>query len=111
MVEYASPHLDETYGALAHRVRRDILSRLRAGEARVTDLAAPFDVTLAAVSKHIRVLEGANLVRRTVVGREHRLALSASPLMDAAGWLETYREFWEGRLDALESFLMERGNR
>jgi DNA-binding transcriptional ArsR family regulator len=74
----------------------------------VTRLAEPFDISLAAVSKHIQVLEGAGLVRREVLGREHHLLLDPRPLGDASGWLESYREFWEGRLDALESFLAER---
>jgi len=84
-----------------------MLDRLREGELRVTDLAAPFDISLAAASKHIRVLEDAGLVRRTVIGREHRLTLDATPLRPAAEWLETYRAFWEGRLDALERHLRE----
>ncbi len=106
MVERAAL-LDEAYGALSHEVRRTMLDRLREGDLRVTDLAAPFDVSLAAASKHIRVLEDAGLVRRTVIGREHRLALDATPLRPAADWLETYRAFWEGRLDALERHLRE----
>lgn len=106
MVE-RSHELDSAYGALSHEVRRAVLDHLREGEARVTDLAAPFDISLAAASKHIRVLEDAGLVRRTVSGREHRLALDATPLRPAAEWLETYRAFWEGRLDALERHLRE----
>jgi DNA-binding transcriptional ArsR family regulator len=97
--------LDATYGALAHEVRRAMLEALRGGELRVTDLAEPFDMSLAAASKHVRVLEGAGLVRRTVLGREHHLALDPAPLELAAGWLEAYRAFWEGRLDALERHL------
>jgi len=111
MVEYSPGRLDATYAALAHPVRRDILARLRGGEERVTDLARPFDVSLAAVSKHIRVLEDARLVRRSVLGREHRLAIDARPLGEASGWLDAYREFWDRRLDALESFLIERAER
>ena len=104
MVE-RSETLDLAYSALAHPVRREILARLRGEEGIVTELAEPFDMSLAAVSKHVRVLADARLLRRTVVGREHRLALDANPLEAAASWLEEYRDFWEGRLDALDSFL------
>jgi DNA-binding transcriptional ArsR family regulator len=100
--------LDVTYAALAHPVRRALISSLREGEGTVTRLAGPFDISLAAVSKHIQMLEGAGLVRRDVLGREHHLLLDAGPLSEASGWLETYREFWEGRLDALESLLAHR---
>lgn len=111
MVEYRAAGLDAAYSALAHPVRRDILARLRKGQARVTDLAEPFDLSLAAVSKHIRVLEDANLVQRSVRGREHRLRLNARPLMEASTWLEGYRRFWEERLDALEALLTEKAQR
>ena len=97
--------LDSTYAALAHPTRRELLDILRTGPMRVTDLADPFAVSLAAVSKHVGVLEGAGLVRRTVTGREHMLALEAGPLLDARIWIDTYRGFWEGRLDALEAHL------
>ena len=104
MVE-RSETLDRAYAALAHPVRRQILDRLRGGEGIVTEIAEPFDMSLAAVSKHLRALEEARLLRRTVVGREHRLALAPDPLAAAATWLEGYREYWEGRLDALDAFL------
>src|ERR687888_620657 len=99
--------LNATYGALAHPVRRDLISRLAPAPARVTDLAAGFEVSLVAVSKHIRVLESAGLVRREVRGREHLLSLDAAPLAGAASWLSAYRRFWEERLDLLESRLVE----
>jgi DNA-binding transcriptional ArsR family regulator len=105
MVEYLAETLDATYAALSHEVRRALLIRLRDGRARVTELADPFDLSLAAVSKHLRVLEDAGLVRRTITGRDHWMELAPQPLRHAAGWIETYREFWEGRLDALESML------
>jgi DNA-binding transcriptional ArsR family regulator len=111
MVEYPGDVLDAVYGALSHPVRRALLERLRPGEARVTVLAAPFALSLEAVSKHIRVLEAAGLVRRTIHGREHQLALEPSPLVDAAGWLEAYRSFWEARLDLLEARLRPEANR
>jgi DNA-binding transcriptional ArsR family regulator len=104
MVEHS---LDATYGALAHPTRRAALERLRSAPLRVTDLAAPFDVSLAAVSKHIRVLEAAGLVERAVVGRDHVLSLRADPLAPADAWLATYRSFWEDRLDELEALLLE----
>ena len=97
--------LDAAYGALAHDVRRAMLEELRSGERRVTDLAEPFDISLAAASKHIRVLESAGLVRRNVIGRAHLLELDTSPLVPAAEWLDPYRAFWESRLDALDRHL------
>jgi DNA-binding transcriptional ArsR family regulator len=108
MVERSDTVLDATYGALGHDVRRQMLNALREGDARVTDLAAPFDMSLAAASKHIIVLEHAGLIRRTVVGREHRISLEAGPLAPASDWLGSYRRFWTGRLDALEDHLRER---
>ena len=107
MVEYSPRRLDLTYAALSDPWRRAILTRLIAGRARVTEIAAPFDITLNAVSKHLKVLERAGLVTRTVAGRDHWLSLAAEPLMEASGWIETYRLFWERRLDALDSFLGE----
>jgi len=103
--------LDATYGALAHDVRRGILDSLRYGEARVTDLARPFELSLNAVSKHLKVLESAGLVDRDVRGRDHWLSLRPESLADASGWLEDYRAFWEGRLDALDQQLRERRRR
>ncbi|GAB4524870.1 MAG: metalloregulator ArsR/SmtB family transcription factor [Amphiplicatus sp.] len=98
--------LDHTMLALADPTRRAILDRLqREGETRVTDLAAPFPVSLNAVSKHIRLLERAALVRRRRVGREHFLAFNPSPLDAAAAWIEEKRAFWTNRLDALERAL------
>ena len=93
--------LDSTYHALSHPVRRSMLELLREGPARVTELSRPFDMSLAACSKHLKVLEAASLVSRQIGGREHVLALEPAPLADAAGWIGSYREFWESRLDAL----------
>lgn len=102
--------LDHVMLALADPTRRAILDRLqREGEARVTDLAAPFPVSLNAVSKHIRLLERAALVRRRRTGREHFLAFNPSPLDAAAAWIEEKRAFWTGRLDALERALSADG--
>jgi DNA-binding transcriptional ArsR family regulator len=94
--------LDQTLLALADPTRRAILQRLARGEARVTELARPFAISLNSVSKHIRMLERARLVRRRRVGREHRLAFDPQPLDEAAAWIEAQRTFWTARLDALE---------
>lgn len=99
--------LDRSYGALGHEIRRTMLDLLRGDEIRVTELAEPFDISLAGASKHIRVLEDAGLIRRTVVGREHFLSLDARALKPAAEWIDAYRAFWEGRLDALDRHLRE----
>lgn len=104
----ADEALNRTLLALSDPTRRAILRRLAAGEARVTDLSAPFDMSLAAVSKHIRVLEQAGLVRRTVAGREHRLAFDAKALVPVSEWIAAQRGAWERRLDALEAVLVKR---
>jgi len=108
MVEYRQERLDRTLAAIADPTRRAILARLALGETRVTDLAAPFEMSLNAVSKHLRVLEHAGLVQREVHGREHRLSLDARPLRKAAEWIASYEVFWELRLDALDAFLRQR---
>lgn len=107
MVEYSAPagRLDDAYAALANPVRRAILERLGAGQARVTDVAGGFAISLAAVSKHVQYLERAGLVRRHVDGRDHWLSLDPRPLAPAGEWIERNRAFWESRLDALNSFL------
>jgi len=107
MVEYQRSQLDAVYSAISHPVRRSLLEHLGPRGAKVTELAAQYPISLAAVSKHIRVLESAGLVRRTITGREHQLALEPSPLMGAAMWLESYRRFWEDRLDLLEARLRQ----
>jgi DNA-binding transcriptional ArsR family regulator len=96
------PNLDQTLMALADPTRRAILQRLSQGEARVTDLARPFAISLNSVSKHIRMLERADLVRRRRAGREHLLSFNPQSLDEAAAWIETQRAFWTARLDALE---------
>jgi DNA-binding transcriptional ArsR family regulator len=103
MGEYQARRLDATLGALADPTRRAILARLARAEARVTDLAAAFPISLNSTSKHIRTLERAGLVRRTVRGREHLLTLDAAPLAEAAAWIEHYRQFWDERLAALDA--------
>ena len=101
--------LDETLVALADPTRRAILRRLAQGEARVTDLARPFAISLNSVSKHIRVLERADLVRRRRSGREHLLSFNPAPLDEAASWIAAQRAFWANRLDALERALGKPG--
>lgn len=98
--------LNQTLMALADPTRRAILQRLSRGEARVTELALPFAMSLNAVSKHIRVLEGARLVRRRRAGREHLLSVNPEPLNEAAAWIERQRAMWTARLDTLEALLL-----
>ncbi|HEY7873128.1 MAG TPA: metalloregulator ArsR/SmtB family transcription factor [Rudaea sp.] len=98
-------NLDLAFAALADPTRRRIVAKLTRGAIRVTDLALPFDMSLNAVSKHIKVLEGAGLVRRTRAGREHYLRLRAQPLREVARWTSQYERFWTQRLDALGEFL------
>lgn len=100
--------LDSTFAALAHPTRRDILSRLAGGESTVGEIADAYDMSLNAVSKHVMVLEKARLIRRRIEWRIHYISLSPEPLRGASGWLETYRAFWDQRLDALEQFLVRR---
>jgi DNA-binding transcriptional ArsR family regulator len=107
MTQAARPDLDLTLGALADPTRRAILARLSEGETRVTDVAAPFAMSLNAVSKHIRVLERADLVRRRRAGREHFLSFNRAPLDEAASWIEAQRALWTARLDILEALLRE----
>jgi DNA-binding transcriptional ArsR family regulator len=97
--------LDQTLAALADPTRRAILQRLSEGEARVTDLARPFAMSLNAVSKHIRMLERARLVQRRRAGREHFLALDPKPFVAAATWIEAARAQWTARLQALDALL------
>jgi DNA-binding transcriptional ArsR family regulator len=97
--------LDDTLMALADPTRRAILRRIVEGEARVTELAKPFQISLPAVSKHIRVLERAKLVRRRKVGREHFLSFDPRSLELASTWIETQRALWSTRLDALDELL------
>ena len=97
--------LDFVFGALSDGTRRAILEILADGDRTVGELARPFEISRPAVSKHLRVLERAGLVRRTPEGRISRCALEAEPLRDAADWVDRYRDFWEGRLDALSRYL------
>jgi DNA-binding transcriptional ArsR family regulator len=94
--------LDDTYASLSHPVRREMVEILSVTPQRVTDVAAPFDISLAAASKHIQMLERAGLVERRITGRDHILSLRAEPLEAAADWIDPYRRFWESKLDRLE---------
>lgn len=105
MVKQRRVDLDAVFSALAHPIRRSIVERLAAGECTVNDLAAPHDVSLPAISRHLRVLEEAGLLEQTPDGRVRRCALDARPLSAAFGWLVQYRLFWEDTLDAMARHL------
>ena len=98
-------HLDAVFHALGDRTRRAVLARLAQTPAMITELAEPFAMSLPAVSRHIRVLEDAGLVTRSVDGRVHRCSLNAAPLGSVADWLSHYRRFWEGNLASLASYV------
>lgn len=105
MVKYTPKTLDRTFAALADPTRRRILAHLASGDRCVTDLARPYAMSLPAISKHLRVLEKAGLLRRRRYGRVHEMKLEARPLKEAAQWVEKYRKFWEGSLDRLAEYL------
>jgi DNA-binding transcriptional ArsR family regulator len=100
--------LNFTMIALSDPTRRAILEQLARGEACVTEVAQPFEISLNAVSKHLKILERAGLVRREIRGRNHVLHFEEERLAEAAEWIGTMRQFWEERLDALEHILRER---
>ena len=108
MGEYSPQQLDHVFNALSDSTRRAILARLSGCEARVTEIAAHFPISLNSVSKHIRMLERAGLVNRTISGRDHLLSLNAAPLAEAEAWIEKYRLFWEGSLAALDTYVTSR---
>jgi DNA-binding transcriptional ArsR family regulator len=101
----AAPSLDQVFAALSDPTRRRILERLGSREAMVSELAAPHDMSLAAVSKHIRVLESAGLITRRVAGRQHFLRLKPDPFHQARRWLDRQAQFWQGSLDRLAAQL------
>ncbi len=109
MVEHTRT-LDEAYASLAHPVRRAMLERLRTGAARVTELAEPFDISLAAASKHVGQLERSGLVERHISGRDHWISLRPEPLEEATAWLALYRSFWNRRLDTLDGLLRDQAD-
>jgi DNA-binding transcriptional ArsR family regulator len=100
-------HLSATFAALADPTRRAILARLTSGEATVMDLAKPFDMSLPAISKHLKVLERAGLISRSQDAQRRPRRLEARPLKEVAEWLGTYREFWEASFDRLDEYLEE----
>ena len=99
--------LDQTFAALGDGTRRAILARLAQGEAALSEIAEPFDMSQTAVSKHVRVLSDAGLVSVSKRGRTRYCRLEAAPMKQAADWLETYQKFWEGQFDALARYLEE----
>ncbi len=105
MVELIAPQLDNVFHALGDATRRQMLRELVRGERTVGQLAKPHEMSLAAASKHIKVLEGAGLIRREVRGRTHWCQLAPGPLATAHEWLSFYEQFWTDRLDALEQLL------
>jgi DNA-binding transcriptional ArsR family regulator len=105
MVKYKPSVLNRTFAALADPTRRRILAHLARGDKCVTHLARPHSMSLPAISKHLRVLENAGLLRRRRYGRVHEMQLEAKPLKQAAEWVEEYRKFWEGSLDRLAEYL------
>ena len=104
MVEYYK-QLDNTFHAVADPTRRAILRMLSDRQARVTEIAKSFPYSLNAISKHLKVLEQAGLIRREIKGRDHFCRLDPAPLQEASDWFAQYRLFWEERLDAMESYI------
>lgn len=100
--------LDKVIAAISDPTRRAIIDRLARGPARISDVAAPFSMSLTGLCKHVRVLERAGLVRRTHHGRENTLEFSAEPLREVAQWILKYESFWNARLDRLEKFFAAR---
>lgn len=107
MVEQSTAPLDSIFHALGDATRRRILQELAQGERTVSQLAEPFAMSLAAASKHIRVLEAAGLIRRDIRGRTHHCRLDPAPLLTAQEWLSHYERFWTRRLDSLEALLRQ----
>jgi DNA-binding transcriptional ArsR family regulator len=105
VVKHSPGPLDAVFSALADPTRRQILARLAQGESSVSALADPFDISLPAISRHLKVLERAGLVARRKHGRVHRIQLVAEPMLDAIEWMARYGRFWEQSLDSLEEFL------
>ena len=111
MVELQTAQLNSVFHALGDATRRRMLRELAEGERSVGQLAEPFDISLAAASKHIKVLENAGLIRREVRGRTHLCRLDPGPLASAQQWLSFYERFWTGRLDVLERLLLNEDER
>ena len=105
MVNYSDKALDATFGALSDPTRRAILARLAEGEAQVGELAKPFGMSLPAVSKHLKVLENAKLIKRRKEGRNHRFTVIPERISTAKSWIDTYQRFWEQQLESLGRYL------
>jgi DNA-binding transcriptional ArsR family regulator len=105
MVDYPSEQLDCVFHALSDPTRRKLLQRLTERDRSISELAAPFDMSLEAVSKHVKVLERAGLVRRTIEGRRHICRLDAQPMHGGLEWIRHYEQYWNHRLDVLEDLL------
>jgi len=111
MVDHIDQSLDRVFAALGDPTRREIVRRLSIGPASVTEVAAPFEMSLNAISKHLKVLEQAGLIRREIEGRVHHLYLNAEPLEEAERWVNHYRQFWDARLDSLEDWIVRQNER
>ncbi|MDB5822687.1 MAG: transcriptional regulator, ArsR family [Herminiimonas sp.] len=111
MVKYKSASLDLVFGALSDATRREMLRGLSTGERTVGQLAEPFAMSLAAASKHVKVLENAGLIQRQVCGRTHLCRLNPAPLVSAHEWLSFYENFWTSRLNALDQLLRDDASR
>lgn len=105
MVEYTEEELNLTFSALSNPTRRNLMERLARGEATISDLARPYDMSFAAVSKHLQVLEAAGLIQRRVEGREHHLSVKPGQLAAAVDWLTHFMAFWEDSFEALEKLI------
>lgn len=103
--------LDETFAALANATRRAILARLAQGEASVNDLAAPFDMSLPAISRHIKVLEQAGLITRGRRAQFRPCTIAAEPLVELADWTEQYRHIWDDRFDRMDTYVQKLNNK
>ena len=103
--------LSAVLDAISHPTRRAIIARLAKGPARVTEIAAPFEMSLNAVSKHLKVLEQAELIHREKQGRDHIIEFNAKPLKQVAGWVHEYEKFWNEHLDRLQSYFIEKRKR
>lgn len=109
MVEYGF-QLDAVFGSLADPTRRDILARLMQGRLTISEIALPYDISLAAISKHLKILEGANMIRKERHGREKFVSISPAALKNADEYLRQYESIWNERFDALDAYLKEQRN-
>lgn len=110
MVNNEEQQLNNLFSALSDPTRRQMLKRLAREEMSVADLAEPFHVSKSAITKHIRVLENAGLLNRTIEGRVHRCSLSPEPLVAVSDWVQFYEQFWHKKLDALDAYLNRKKN-